>query len=90
MIKRIAFKNERRAVFKWKEFCREVRGLPARCINSRCAVGCSNCGSLQPARKKHPQVSCFVGNQKAVLGIPEVSGRMELDQEDEQKESKRR
>ncbi|KAJ7844005.1 hypothetical protein B0H14DRAFT_2585429 [Mycena olivaceomarginata] len=44
---------------------------------------------LRSAAAWEKQVSWFVGNQKAVLGITEGSGRVDLDQKDEQRKVKR-
>ncbi|KAJ7813481.1 hypothetical protein B0H14DRAFT_2604952 [Mycena olivaceomarginata] len=44
---------------------------------------------LRSAAACEKQVSWFVGNQKAVLGITEGSGRVDLDQKDEQRKQKR-
>jgi hypothetical protein len=52
----------------------------ARCMTAHC----SNCHPLRCEK----QVSWFVGNQKAVLGITEGSGRVDLDQKDEQRKAK--
>jgi hypothetical protein len=43
---------------------------------------------LRSAATCEKQVSWFVGNQKAVLGITEGSGRVDLDQKDEQRKAK--
>jgi hypothetical protein len=67
-----------------------LRGLTARCISHtapEAAAAARHCGL---SRKNFAMVSCFIGNEKAVLENTESPEQKGLAQENEQRKSKRR